>query len=143
MGLISECNTASCLCFVFLSNRRQKKTLTFRFVPCKASFPFTALTYLRSDCMASLMTDFWFLRICQSSFNHKWHSFLPLQNISQNAKIIDSLLASLLGLSAESSSTSSVTVTWDPMQSLRNGDTVEYLLQAQCVGKDLDFRQVC
>lgn len=46
------------------------------------------------------------------------------------------------GLSAESSSTSSVTVTWDPMQSLRNGDTVEYLLQAQCVGKDLDFRQV-
>ena len=143
MGLISECNTASCLCFVFLSNRRQKKTLTFRFVPCKASFPFTALTYLRSDCMASLMTSFWFWRIYQSSFNHKWHSFLPLQNISQNAKIIDSLLASLLGLSAESSSTSSVTVTWDPMQSLRNGDTVEYLLQAQCVGKDLDFRQVC
>ena len=93
--------------------------------------------------MASLMTSFWFWLVYQSSFNHKWHSFLPLQNISQKAKIIDSLLASLLGLSAESSSTSSVTVTWDPMQSLRNGDTVEYLLQAQCVGKDLDFRQVC
>lgn len=131
-------------CFYPIEDKRKPRPLVF--LPGKASFPLTALTFLRYDCMARLMTFFWFCfvrRIYQSSFNHKWHSFLPLQNISQKAKIIDSFLASLLGLSAESSSTSSVTVTWDPMQSLRNGDTVEYLLQAQWVGKDLDFRQVC
>ena len=130
------------LCVFIQSKTKENPDLSFCSLQSVISVYCTYLLEMASY-MASLMTDFWFLRICQSSFNHKWHSFLPLQNISQNAKIIDSLLASLLGLSAESSSTSSVTVTWDPMQSLRNGDTVEYLLQAQCVGKDLDFRQVC
>ena len=47
-----------------------------------------------------------------------------------------------LGLSAESATYSSVSVSWDPVQTVRGGESIEYLLQGQCVGKDQDFLRV-
>lgn len=46
------------------------------------------------------------------------------------------------GLSAESATYSSVSVSWDPVQTVRGGESIEYLLQGQCVGKDQDFLRV-
>ncbi|EDO39347.1 predicted protein [Nematostella vectensis] len=43
------------------------------------------------------------------------------------------------GLRAESVTASSFTVCWEPVQSVKRGDSVEYLLQRQHVGKDQDF----
>ena len=46
------------------------------------------------------------------------------------------------GLTAENTTPSSLTVRWDPVQTVKRGETIEYLLQRQCVGKDQDFVQV-
>ena len=35
-----------------------------------------------------------------------------------------------------------MTVSWDPVQTVKRGEQIEYLLQRQCVGKDQDFVQV-
>ena len=47
-----------------------------------------------------------------------------------------------LGLTAENTAPSSLTVSWDPVQTVKRGEQIEYLLQSQCVGKDQDFVQV-
>lgn len=31
---------------------------------------------------------------------------------------------------------------WDTVQTVKRGETIEYLLQSQCLGKDQDFVQV-
>lgn len=46
------------------------------------------------------------------------------------------------GLMAETTGPSSMTVRWEPVQTVKRGETLEYLLQSQCVGKDQDFVQV-
>ena len=43
---------------------------------------------------------------------------------------------------AETTGPSSMTVRWEPVQTVKRGETLEYLLQSQCVGKDQDFVQV-
>lgn len=35
-----------------------------------------------------------------------------------------------------------MTVSWDPVQTVKRGEQIEYLLQSQYVGKDQDFVQV-
>lgn len=46
------------------------------------------------------------------------------------------------GLSAENATPSTLVVRWDTVQTVKRGETIEYLLQSQCLGKDQDFVQV-
>lgn len=48
----------------------------------------------------------------------------------------------LSGLTAENTLPSSLSVSWDPVQTVKRGERIEYLLQSQCVGKDQDFLEV-
>lgn len=48
----------------------------------------------------------------------------------------------LSGLTAENMLPSLLSVSWDPVQTVKRGERIEYLLQSQCVGKDQDFVQV-
>ncbi|XP_022798251.1 fibronectin type-III domain-containing protein 3A-like [Stylophora pistillata] len=45
------------------------------------------------------------------------------------------------GLMVENVTPSSLNVRWEPVQIVKRGETIEYLLQSQCVGKDPDFVQ--
>lgn len=48
----------------------------------------------------------------------------------------------LTALVADASTPSSISLRWDPVQVVKRGESVEYLLQSQSVGKDQDFVQV-
>lgn len=48
----------------------------------------------------------------------------------------------LTALVADSSTPSTILLRWDPVQVVKRGESVEYLLQSQCGGKDQDFVQV-
>ena len=48
----------------------------------------------------------------------------------------------LTALVADASTASSMSLRWDPVQVVKRGESVEYLLQSQCGGKDQDFVQV-
>lgn len=45
-------------------------------------------------------------------------------------------------LVADVSTASSISLRWDPVQVVKRGESVEYLLQSQCGGKDQDFVQI-
>ena len=70
----------------------------------------------------------------------KVYSFikLALNDVNESSR----LLRLFSGLTAENTTPSSLTVRWDPVQTVKRGETIEYLLQSQCIGKDQDFVQV-